>query len=102
MGKHSLLALLGSVALSGCDGHLRIRGETPDSEPCIVALIDSSSGRAANTFTVSGSFTENVFFPGAWRAPSMSVTAQCGGKLVKTVQNPSFPELNLGKLGNEH
>jgi hypothetical protein len=89
---------LAPLALTACDGVLRIRGVAPEKTSCIIKVIDEETGRTANSFTVSGPFEENVFFPGQWRAPDIAVTAECGGKLVSTVLHPDFPEVDLGKI----
>lgn len=90
--------LAGSALLCACDGGMNIRGETPPNIPCIITLTDTASGSVANTFTVSGPFREAVFFPGAWRAPQMTLRAECGGKTLMVVENPRLGEVNLGNL----
>ena len=77
---------------------MNIRGETPVATSCVLTLVDPASGRTTNTFSVSGPFSESVFFPGAWRAPPMTITAQCHGKVVRTVENPALGKVDLGKL----
>lgn len=79
------------IALTACDGVMRIKGVAPSTPRCVVTLTDAGTGKVANTFVVAGTFEERVFFPGAWRAPGMTVSAECGGKTVVSVQNPSFP-----------
>lgn len=90
--------LMIAPALTACDAVLRVRGVAPSNASCIVKLIDEDTGHVANTFTVSGTFEEKVFFPGQWRAPEVAITAECGGKLVATVLHPDFPEVDLGKI----
>ncbi len=77
---------------------MNIRGETPPETPCVIILTDKASGKVANTFNVSGPFRESVFFPGTWRAPPMTLKADCEGKTVKVVDNPNLGEVNLGNL----
>ena len=97
MARHLALVLFSSLVLCGCHGGMNIRGETPADTSCVLTLVDRATGRTANTFTVSGSFKENVLFPGWW-APPMTIVAQCGGKIVRTVENPALGTVDLGKL----
>ena len=87
-----------SLALTACDGILRIRGETPNNAECTVSLVDERTGHVANAFTVSGAFEKSVLFHGYWHAPDLVVNAECSGKFVSTVRHQSFHELDLGKL----
>ncbi|WP_428382109.1 hypothetical protein [Nevskia ramosa] len=94
---NSSLAVSLCFVIAGCDAVLRIKGVAP-AEPCTLNLIDEASGRTANTFVVSGPFEQRVMFPGAWRAPKLSIAAECRGKFITTVVNPQFPEVDLGRL----
>lgn len=94
----SVTALGFSVLLCACDGAMNIRGQTPPETSCLITLTDNVSGKVANTFNVSGSFREGVFFPGTSRAPPMTLKADCDGKTVKVVENPKLGEVNLGNL----
>ena len=92
------LVVVSCAAITACDGVMRIKGTAPTEPGCLVKLTDAGTGQVANTFMVAGAFEERVFFPGAWRAPGMTISAECGGKTVVSVHNPSFPEVDLGNL----
>lgn len=87
-----------STLLCACDGAMNIRGETSPKTSCVITLTDKASGNVANAFKVSGSFREGVLFPGTWRAPPMTLKAECEGKTVKVVENPELGEIDLGNL----
>ena len=91
--------VIASALLCACDGSMRIRGEAPEDASCVLTLTDQTTGRVANSFTVSGQFSHGIFFPGTWRAPPVTLDAICSGKLVRTVPNPSLGEINLGQIG---
>lgn len=95
---HRIAVVAVALLISACDGTLRIRGEAPEAIPCVVRLIDGKTGEIANEMAVSGIFEKSVLFAGHWRAPEMTVTAECEGKTVLVVENPKFPELDLGNL----
>jgi len=86
------------LSLTACDGVMRIRGVAPDNTTCVLKLIEDKTGEVKNTIPVSGSFEETIFFAGAWRAPEINVTAECGGKTVAIAEDPEFPEVDLGTL----
>ena len=94
--KTSVLFLVGSVALAGCDTVVRIKGEAPQSTTCLVHVVDKERGRIAKSVEVSGTFEEKVVLPGA---RLIAITAECGGRQVRTVIHPVLPDVNLGKLG---
>lgn len=98
MKKRAIFVLIIPVLLCSCDGSMTIRGETPKSTSCVLTLTDQATGHVANTFTVSGRFSQGVFFPGTWHAPPMTLDAECGGKIVRTISNPSFGDVKLGQL----
>ena len=93
-----LSVLVCSGFLCACDGAMNIRGETSPNTQCIITLIDKASGNVASTFKVSGPFREGVFFPGTWRAPQMTLKAECEGKTVKLLENPHLGAIDLGYL----
>ena len=101
MGRNVAPILVTVAFLSACDGYMTIRGETPAQTSCELTLTDRQSVRVANTFTVSGNFSQGLFFPGTWRAPPMTLTALCGGTIAKTIENPSLGVVDLGKLRSQ-
>jgi len=87
--KIRLHVILLSVLLSGCDGYLRIKGIAPSDPACTLFVIDKFSGEVANQFQISGPFEEGLMYPG-WVSPKFSLRAECGGKVVKYIENPQI------------
>ena len=75
---------------------VRIKGEAPQGTTCLIHVVDAERGRIAKSVMVSGTFEEKVFLPGV---PVIAITAECGGRQVRTVLHPDLPDVNLGKLG---
>ena len=93
-----IVLLTVTLTLAGCDGIMRIRGVAPDSSACVLKLVEDDTGQVKNIIPVSGTFEETIFFAGHWRAPELDVVTECGGKIISTVRNPEFPEVNLGNI----
>jgi hypothetical protein len=86
------------IPLAGCDGTMRIHGVAPEDEVCFIKLIERDTNRVGKIISVSGNFEEGVFFPGSWRRPKIDIVTECRGALVSIIENPRYPDVDLGNL----